>query len=161
LDELSREQKMLLLKRLRSKLASLVAAFTAKQAGAPITKACNSLIAHPCLIMTLQDSPSSPASIDVSAISNPLYRNRCFWNQGHAMPAGAWHSREEGSTSAENASTADECKCEIAGRPLPTFLTHSAPACFCFLCRWYVMTPQELNLGCSAQCHRFRTGPCM
>ncbi|CAL8462930.1 g2464 [Coccomyxa elongata] len=38
LDALSREQKLLLLKRLRSKLASLVAALTAKQAGAPITK---------------------------------------------------------------------------------------------------------------------------
>ncbi|EIE27270.1 ARM repeat-containing protein [Coccomyxa subellipsoidea C-169] len=38
LDALSREQKVLLLKRLRSKLASLVAALTAKQAGAPITK---------------------------------------------------------------------------------------------------------------------------
>lgn len=37
LDALSREQKILLLKRLRSKLCSLVAALTAKQSGAPIT----------------------------------------------------------------------------------------------------------------------------
>ena len=38
LDDLSREQKILLLKRLRSKLCSLVAALTAKQSGAPITR---------------------------------------------------------------------------------------------------------------------------
>ncbi|CAL5223286.1 g5774 [Coccomyxa viridis] len=38
LDALSREQKILLLKRLRSKLCSLVAALTAKQSGAPITR---------------------------------------------------------------------------------------------------------------------------
>ncbi|CAK0784827.1 hypothetical protein CVIRNUC_008031 [Coccomyxa viridis] len=38
LDALSREQKILLLKRLRSKLCNLVAALTAKQSGAPITQ---------------------------------------------------------------------------------------------------------------------------
>ena len=39
LENLSREQKLLLLHRLRAKLASLVAALTAKEAGAPVTKA--------------------------------------------------------------------------------------------------------------------------
>ena len=38
LDTLSREQKVLLLKRLQAKLASLVAALAAKEAGAPVTK---------------------------------------------------------------------------------------------------------------------------
>ena len=42
LDALSREQKILLLKRLRSKLCNLVAALTAKQSGAPITQVASS-----------------------------------------------------------------------------------------------------------------------
>ena len=44
LDALSREQKILLLKRLRSRLCSLVAALTAKQCGAPITRVPSLLI---------------------------------------------------------------------------------------------------------------------
>ena len=42
LDALSREQKILLLKRLRSKLCNLVAALTAKQSVAPITQVASS-----------------------------------------------------------------------------------------------------------------------